>query len=94
MAKRIYPFLPVRWLTYFQYDTKINVTKISCPILVVHSKNDEIIPFEEGREIYNAAPEAKQFLELQGGHNDGFLISGSIYVEGLRSFIFENLKSK
>ena len=92
MAKRIYPFLPVRWLTYFQYDTKKNVTKISCPILVVHSKNDEIIPFEEGREIYNAAPEAKQFLELQGGHNDGFLISGSIYVEGLRSFISENLE--
>jgi fermentation-respiration switch protein FrsA (DUF1100 family) len=92
MAKRIYPFLPVRWLTYFQYDTKKNVTKVSCPILVVHSKNDEIIPFEEGREIYNAAPEAKQFLELQGGHNDGFLISGSIYVEGLRSFISENLE--
>ena len=92
MAKRIYPFLPVRWLTYFQYDTKNNVTKISCPILVVHSKNDEIIPFEEGREIYNAAPETRQFLELQGGHNDGFLISGSIYVEGLRSFISENLE--
>ncbi len=92
MAKRIYPFLPVRWLTYFQYDTKKNVTKISCPILVVHSKNDEIIPFEEGREIYNAAPETRQFLELQGGHNEGFLISGSIYVEGLRSFISENLK--
>jgi len=92
MAKRIYPFLPVRWLTYFRYDTKTNVTKISSPILVAHSKNDEIIPFEEGREIYNAAPEARQFLELHGGHNDGFLISGSIYVEGLRSFISENLE--
>ena len=92
MAKRIYPFLPVRWLTYFQYDTKKYVSKISCPILVVHSKNDEIIPFEEGLEIFQAAPKTKQFLEMSGGHNDGFLVTGSAYVEGLRTFIHSKLQ--
>jgi hypothetical protein len=40
----------------------------------------------------NAAPETKQFLEIRGGHNDGFMASGSTYVDGLRSFIFGNLK--
>jgi len=92
MAKRIYPFLPVRWLTYFQYDTKKYVSKISCPILVVHSKNDEIIPFEEGLEIFQAAPKTKQFLEMSGGHNDGFLVTGSAYLEGLRTFIHSKLQ--
>ena len=92
MAKRIYPFLPVHWLASFQYDTARYVTKISSPVLVAHSKNDEIIPFAEGLEVFEAAPEAKQFLEMRGGHNDGFLVSGSAYVTGLGSFILENLE--
>jgi len=87
MGQRIYPFLPVRWLTRFRYDTKKYVKNISCPVLVAHSKNDEIIPYDEGREIFDAAPEPKTFLEMQGGHNDGFFVSGSAYIEGIKSFI-------
>ena len=92
MGQRFYPFLPVRWLTYIKYDTKQYVKDISCPILVAHSKNDEIIPYLEGREIFEAAPEPKQFLEMRGGHNDGFMVSGSTYIEGLRSFIYGAFK--
>jgi pimeloyl-ACP methyl ester carboxylesterase len=92
MAKRIYPFLPVSWLTNFKYDTKNYVSTIACPVLVAHSRSDDVIPFAEGREIFDAAPRAKQFLEMRGGHNDGFIISGPTYVDGLRSFIHENLE--
>ncbi len=92
IAKRIYPYLPVRWLTHFKYDTKSYVKNLSSPVLVVHSKNDEIIPFDEGLELFNAAPKNKQFLEMRGGHNDGFLITGSAYIEGLRTFIQSNLQ--
>jgi fermentation-respiration switch protein FrsA (DUF1100 family) len=91
MAERIYPFLPVRWLSRFRYDTASYIEQISCPVLVVHSKNDEIIPLDEGLKIFAAAPEAKRFLELRGGHNDGFLVSRSVYVTGLGAFIDENL---
>ena len=87
MGQRFYPFLPVRWLTHIKYNTKQYVKNISCPVMVAHSKEDEIIPFDEGREIFAAAPEPKHFLEMRGGHNDGFIASGSTYVDGLRSFI-------
>lgn len=92
MGQRFYPFLPIRWLLHFKYDTIEYIKNISCPMLVAHSRNDEIIPFDEGREIFDAAPEPKQFLEMRGGHNDGFIVSGSSYVESLRSFISEVLK--
>jgi hypothetical protein len=65
---------------------------IACPVLVAHSKSDDIIPFDEGREIFDAAPKTKQFLELRGGHNDGFMISDPTYADGLRSFIHGNLE--
>ena len=92
MGQRFYPFLPIRWLTHFKYDTIHYVKNISCPVMVAHSKNDEIIPYDEGREIFDAAAEPKQFLEMRGGHNDGFMVSGSTYVEGLRSFIYGTFK--
>jgi len=91
MGQRFYPFLPVRWLTHFQYDTQKYVKNASCPVMVAHSKNDEIIPYDEGREIFAAAAEPKQFLEMSGGHNDGFIVSGTAYIKGLESFISNNL---
>lgn len=91
MGQRLYPFLPIRWFTHFKYDTKQYVKNISCPVMVAHSKDDEIIPYDEGRKIFEAAAEPKQFLEMQGGHNDGFIVSGPSYVSGLESFINNNL---
>ncbi|USF89231.1 MULTISPECIES: alpha/beta hydrolase [sulfur-oxidizing symbionts] len=87
MGQRIYPFLPVRLLSRFQYNTKEYVKAIHCPVLVAHSRDDDIIPYEEGRDIFNSAHEPRYFLKMRGGHNDGFIISGSSYVDALESFI-------
>ena len=87
MAQRLYPFLPVKWLSKFSYDTRRYVSTITCPLLVAHSKNDEIIPYAEGRLVFDAAPAARQFLDLRGGHNDGFIVSGQAYTDGLRAFV-------
>ena len=87
MAQRLYPFLPVEWLATFSYDTRQYVSNITCPLLVVHSKSDEIIPYAEGRLVFDAAPADKQFLEIRGGHNDGFLVTGRAYTDGLSSLI-------
>lgn len=91
MAKRIYPLLPVHWFTHFRYETVKYVAMAACPVLVAHSKDDEIIPFDEGIEIFDAAAEPKSFLEMRGGHNDGFMTSGSTYRNSLRSFINDSL---
>jgi fermentation-respiration switch protein FrsA (DUF1100 family) len=56
-------------------------------LLVVHSSGDEIIPFRQGQALFAAASEPKRFLELQGGHNDGFLASGVAYRRGLAEFL-------
>jgi len=91
MGQRLYPFLPIRWLANFQYNTKQHVKNISYPILVAHSRQDDIIPYDEGREIFMAATQPKVFLEMRGGHNDGFVVSGSDYINGLDMFISEFL---
>ena len=87
LAARIYPFLPVRWLSRFEYNNLQNITKISCPVLFIHSKQDEIIPFSHGEKLFGAAKNPKQFLEIQGSHNDGFYVSDTIYKNGIRKFL-------
>ncbi len=93
MAKRLYPFLPVEWLSRFRYHTASFVSNLNCPLLVVHSKQDEIVPYEEGRLIFEAAQGKKSFLDILGGHNDGFLVSGPSYINGVKDFIDSALQS-
>ncbi|MCP4283689.1 MAG: alpha/beta hydrolase [Gammaproteobacteria bacterium] len=93
MASEIYPFFPVKWLSRFRYDTLQQIRSISSAVLVIHSRDDEIIPFAHGHRLYERASEPKHFLEISGGHNDGFLQSESHYKKGLEAFI-EYLISK
>ena len=91
MAQRLYPFLPVKWLASFSYDTRQYVSRIECPLLVAHSRDDEIIPYAEGRLVFDAAPADKQFLDMRGGHNDGFIATGQAYSDRLSRFIESSL---
>ena len=87
LAAQLYPWLPARWLARFQYPTGEYLDSVSLPVLIVHSRDDEIIPFDQGRSLFERAREPKQFLELKGGHNDGFLVSGPQYLSGLDRFL-------
>ena len=55
------------------------------------NRDDEIIPFDQGLRLFEVASEPKQFLELRGGHNDGFLVSGQRYLDGLDAFVAASL---
>jgi len=87
MAQRAYPFLPARWLTRFDYATREYVRTVQSPVLVLHSREDEIIPFDQGKAVYRAAPEPKRFVTLHGGHNTGFLETGEAYTAALDDFL-------
>ena len=82
-----YPWLPVDLLLRHRYDTLARVSEIRAPLLVVHSRDDEIVPFHHGRALFDAAAEPKRLLEIRGGHNDGFLASGAIYRDALAAFL-------
>ena len=95
IGQEAYPWLPVRLLSRFQHATREHVTNASCPVLVVHSQHDEIIPFHHGEALFSAANEPKTFLELHGGHNDAHFTSETVYIDGLRRFLrsIEELES-
>ena len=89
MAARLYPFLPARLITRLKFPVRAYVTQISSPLLVVHSRQDEIIPFDMGEAVFAAAPGPKQMLEISGDHNGGFLLNRERYQAAIDAFLQE-----
>ena len=81
MGKEYYPYMPVRWFARFGYRTIDYIKEVHCPVMLIYSRNDGIVPYKFGLELYDAANEPKEFIEIFGGHNDCFLTSGEIYTE-------------
>ncbi|MCK7581999.1 MAG: alpha/beta hydrolase [Chromatiales bacterium] len=80
-------FLPARRLARFDYDALGRIGRVACPVLVAHSPQDEIVPYAHGRRLFEAAPEPKQFLDLGGGHNDGFIYMRREWVDQPGAFL-------
>lgn len=91
MGSDLYPLLPIRLLARIRYDTLTRLAQIDCPVLVIHSRNDDIIPFAHGRRLFEAARPPKQFLEIEGGHNEGFVFGRDHWVRQLNGFLKQAL---
>ncbi len=79
-----YPLMPTKMIVKHRYETFKKLTAIHCPIIIIHSRNDEVIPFEQSQRNFSIANEPKQFIEIKGGHGGGFLLSKQTYVTELK----------
>ncbi len=87
IAAHHYWYLPVRWLVRYRYSTVDAVEAVEAPTLIIHSADDEVVPIEHGRRVFDHARGPKRFLLILGAHADGFLTSGTRYTQGLRRFL-------
>jgi len=81
------PYLPARLVAGKRYSTVNRIGKIGMPLLVMHSRADELVPYAQGRRNFDAAFEPKDFVELSGTHSEGFKTSGAVYTGGLAVFL-------
>ena len=86
-AAEIYPFLPIRLLSRFSYNSIDRLPNIKIPVLIIHSTEDEIIPFHHGEKNFQVANSPKKLVKLRGSHNEGFLDSLETYRNGINEFI-------
>jgi fermentation-respiration switch protein FrsA (DUF1100 family) len=87
LGAQVYWFLPVRLLSRIGYDNLANLRRIRAPVFIAHSREDDIVPFAHGRKLFEAAAEPKSFLEMRGGHNDGFIFTRPEWVAELGAFL-------
>lgn len=87
LGAEVYSFLPVRLLSRFKYNTLECLPQVNAPVMVIHSPRDDIVPFSHGRKLFDAARDPKEFLEVRGGHNDGFVFMQTEWVSALGTFL-------
>jgi hypothetical protein len=90
MVRRTMPFIPAFALAT-KLDSLSKIRQIRVPKLIIHSVNDEIVPFAMGQTLFEAAPVPKSFVQLHGGHNSAFLEDLGTYQSGIAQFLLSNL---
>ncbi len=85
IARVHYPLLAP--LARMRFDALGGLPEVRAPVLILHSRNDEIVPFAQAERLLAAANEPKRLVALQGGHNGAFLTSGDTYTEAIRAFL-------
>jgi fermentation-respiration switch protein FrsA (DUF1100 family) len=87
VARHHYPLLPAGMFLSARYDALGKIGGVRVPVLMLHSPDDEIVPYALAEELYAAANDPKQLVRLRGGHNDNFLVAADVYREALRGFL-------
>jgi len=87
------------WLTWLlqvpaslitaRYDAEDHLPNItSIPILIMHSKQDSVVAYHHGKDLYEAAGDNAQWLELKGKHIAG--LNDSVAKDSLLMFLESN----
>jgi pimeloyl-ACP methyl ester carboxylesterase len=68
IGAELFPWLPVRWLNSIKYDTCSKLPRLKIPLLVLHSRDDQLIGFHHAEKNFSRANEPKIFCEITGDH--------------------------
>jgi fermentation-respiration switch protein FrsA (DUF1100 family) len=81
-------FFPLAPFVRTRYDNLEKVGRLRMPLLVLQGDHDEVVPFAQGRRLFEAAPGPKRFFAIPGaGHNDTFLVGGDAYWQAIADFL-------
>jgi len=94
LGQELYPWLPVRLLARIRYDNIDRIASVTAPVLLIHSRDDELVPFAHTERLASAALAAEPgrgapltVLELRGSHNTALGYSAAEYRAGLKIFL-------
>ena len=87
LGSEIYPWLPVKLISRYRYDTLAQLRRYGGSVMVAHSSDDEIVPFAHGQLLYAAVSGTKEMLEMRGGHNDAFLFGRPEWTRAVAAFL-------
>ena len=87
-AKNIYPWLPVKYLLKDKYDSEKKIKNLQIPILIMHGKKDNIVPFKMGKKLYDLANNPKFFYFTE--NDDHMMTFDEKLVNTIKNFLIFN----
>lgn len=90
IGQRQYPFFPIRLVMRNPFDSYSRIGRIRAPLLFLHSPEDAVVPFEEGRKLYDAANAPRTMVEVRGGHVNASEEDGATFRQAIAAFLARN----
>ncbi len=90
LGQRQYPFFPIRLVMRNRFESIGRIAGIRAPILFLHSPEDAVVPFEDGRRLYEAATAKKTLVEVRGGHIHASEIDEATFRSAIAAFLAQN----
>ena len=79
---------PLAFLVEHDLNNARLIERFRSRLLVIHGTEDRTVPFQQGFELYQLAPEPKTFYRIEGGgHTNLHEIGGVTYLQVVRDFI-------
>ncbi len=89
-GRSVYPYLPISLICNQKFESYKRIGKVTAPVLVLHSPDDEYIPESLSRKLFNFATEPKTYKKTFGSHNEP-RTSNADYREDLAKFLAQSL---
>lgn len=70
-----------------RWDSLAKIGRLRAPLLVIHGEADEVVPFAQGRALFDAAPEPKTFVSLRGSRHYDLEAAWPDYWAAWRRFL-------
>ena len=85
-GKSVYPYLPIKYLLKDKYESDKKIKNINCPILIMHGKADNIVPFHMGEKMYELANSPKYFYSSE--YDNHMMDYNKKLLNTLKEFIY------
>lgn len=86
-AGNLYSVLPLKWMMKFHFTSGEKLANIKVPVLFIHSKTDETVPYRHGKRLFDKFAGIKKFIEIGGDHNHGIFDSEEKFIPEAKQFL-------
>ena len=86
-GRAVFPILSRLVFMRYDFNTAEKIQRVNCPVLVLHSPDDEIMPYHLGEKVFQSANQPKHFVQMKGDHNYGFIQSQPEYEQELFNWL-------
>ena len=83
----MFPYFPVGLLLKHKFASIEKIRNINCPLLETHSQDDDMVPFQMGRTLFEIARGPKLFFEISGLHNERYYMQDQSYRDCIENIL-------
>ena len=89
IAQQQHPFFPIKWLLKYPFESGKKLAQVIAPVLIIHSREDRVVPFEQAQKLFETAREPKKLVPILGKHTLLESVEYETILQSVRAFLYQ-----